>query len=349
MKHAPMLVMEKAFESRSLPPLDREKALTVINKMAQEPVAAEQVYLGRALLANDQVDRSAERFPISYLERFAQTLPGKPVLAAHDKRSVPHGRWIGASIAKDDSSGVVHLVADFFLDNESEIARLVRIGVAKEVSIGFLSAGRTCDLDGEPIDGPYACGHKAGGMYDGRRCTVTYSGDVSRVEAFEGSFVGVGAQYGAEAIAAKAFMPGAGVVHQILEETMETKELEERIKVLTEENTTLKESAMKAAVLEARAKDGEQYLTDLKAEIARKLGVLEEDPGPELKLLENANLETLKAWDERLVKRIDVKFPPTGVAKVLGNGPGFAVPAEGPGSAPPPAEFDPHRSLKRAY
>src|SRR5438445_8729336 len=66
--------------------------LALINqRFALEALPKEAVYVRRMVLANDAVDRSFERFPKGVLERFAQTLPGKPVLVAHEKGALPIG------------------------------------------------------------------------------------------------------------------------------------------------------------------------------------------------------------------------------------------------------------------
>ena len=58
------------------------------------PLAAEELYVRRMVLANDALDRTYERFPPAVLARFAQTLPGKPVLIAHDKSELPIGAHV---------------------------------------------------------------------------------------------------------------------------------------------------------------------------------------------------------------------------------------------------------------
>lgn len=51
---------------------------------AGRTLSAEQVVVRNMLLCHDQYDRTYERFPKSYLERFTETLPGKSVLSGHD-------------------------------------------------------------------------------------------------------------------------------------------------------------------------------------------------------------------------------------------------------------------------
>jgi hypothetical protein len=72
--------------------------LAAINRYALEPLTREQVYVRRMRLCSDQPDRAGERFSLAYLERFRETLPGKPLLGSHDKRSIPLGRFFAAEL-----------------------------------------------------------------------------------------------------------------------------------------------------------------------------------------------------------------------------------------------------------
>jgi len=314
MKTGALFHLHKAFHPEALPPLDKASALAIINELAAAPVEEADVFVGRAQLANDQIDRSGERFPLPYLERFAQTLPGKPLLLGHDKATVPAGRWFSASVARD-TAGVHHLVADFYLDSGSDAVRLLKLGIAKDVSIGFVAGGRTCDLCGTALGKDHVCGggHRLNQEYDGRRCTATYGGDLEKVEALEGSLVGVGCQIGAQTMAAKAHGAAVTLETWLTEDPMNIAELEARVKVLEDENESLKKDA-------ALIEDGRQYHTDLLAEIERKAGVLEKPISLEKALLSGADLDSLKAFDAQLAKEINEKFPPSPQSKILGAG-----------------------------
>ena len=332
MKTGALFHLHKAFHPEALPPLDKAQALAIINELAAAPVEEGDVFVGRAQLANDQIDRSGERFPLPYLERFAQTLPGKPLLLGHDKATVPAGRWFSASVARD-TAGVHHLVADFYLDSGSDAVRLLKLGIAKDVSIGFVAGGRTCDLCGTALGKDHFCegGHRLNQEYDGRRCTATYGGDLEKVEALEGSLVGVGCQIGAQTMAAKAH--GAAVVIEswVTEDTMNLAELEARVKMLEDENDSLRKDA-------ALIEDGRQYHTDLLAEIERKAGVLKKPMTLEKALLQTAEIDTLKAMDAQLAEEINEKFPPVPQSKILGAG-ADVVPELG-GGKPRPVSAD---------
>jgi len=359
------MVITKEFEAKALTPMGESDALALINKLAPYPVESSQVYLGKARLANTETDRAFERFPVSYLERFAQTLPGKPVLEGHDKTKSPSGRWFDATVSRDER-GVTHLVADYYTLAGSELSHKIQTGIARDVSIGFQAAGRTCDLCSAPYDGAKGCDHQAGQQYDGKLATVSYSGDTNRVEAMEGSFVWVGCQRGATAIGTKAFWPGGGIlqveyatgtegmkltpavatgapmivggfVHPPVQhqgEQMEKAELEAQVKALTTENEELLAKAAALAANGQFALDGKQYHDDLIGEIGRKLGVLERPAELPLALLENANLVQLKKFDSDLGVEINKRFPPSPQSKMVGE-PNGAVLIP-PGEMPPP-------------
>lgn len=183
--------------------------LELINQQyALRPLAAEEVYIRRLALCNDQVDRTFERFPVPYLQRFAATLPGKPLLAHHDRSQFPMGRFFRAEVKSSDELGLPRgeddrpsnwLVCWVYLVKTSgneEVRRQIDAGVYSHVSIGYRWADLTCDLCGRSYFRS-DCPHVIGQSYESRTCTATYSGDEERVEAVEGSLVYLGAQYGA--------------------------------------------------------------------------------------------------------------------------------------------------------
>jgi hypothetical protein len=324
-----LLRLEKAAPLAPMAGPDRAEALAKINRFAPKPVEADAIDLWTAVMANDQIDRTAEQFPLSYLERFATTLPGAPVLLEHDKRRVPVGRFYDARVEKD-STGSWQTVADFYVAAESEASRLLALGIAKEMSLGFMSAGRTCDLDGKKIDKSGRCegGHQIGSTYDGRWMTASHAGDTRHVTAFEGSLVGVGAQYGAGVIAAKSE-----------ENDVEKHELEERVKALetdlSKEKAAVLEATTKAAELEAKAKDGDAYRAYLTGEYVRMTNAVAKDDEaakPMLPILERSTAEQLQAMVKMAQGPFDRMYPPTPASLALDAG---AVPApEGGGTVP---------------
>lgn len=252
--------------------------LSLINQHALRPVAAEDVTIVPMRLANDQLDRAHERFPKAYLERFAETLPGKSLMLGHDYRTSPAGRFFDAEVRKDARGH--YLYARAFMAASNPIAADVAMGIAKGVSIGFQPDTRLCDLDGKDYDGYWKstsqraqaddepCSHILGREYDGKLCTVTYGGDLQKVEALEGSLVWLGCQRGAEtspkgvldavtkAEHFDALAPAGGK-----ENAME--------KELAAALARVKELEAQVKQLEPLADDGTKYRAWQKSEIAR--------------------------------------------------------------------------------
>lgn len=190
--------------------------------LAGEPIDPEDLFIGRMSLANDQYDRSHERFPESYLAQFAATIPGKSVMTGHDYSRDPAGRIYKAEVASHMATATERgiklgkeLVVSYYLLKSDPLAAKVKAGIARDVSIGFVPDIRVCDVDGKNYDGwmlgeEDPCPHVAGKGYGETLARVTYGGDVTKAEGNEASFVWLGCQYGAQAIASmRAFAPEA--------------------------------------------------------------------------------------------------------------------------------------------
>jgi hypothetical protein len=327
-------VILKEFTLKLLPPTAKAKALDQISKLALEPVEEKDIYVGRARIANDLYDRSLERFPPAVLEVFARTLVGKPVLVGHDKNMPAVGGWFAASLEKDGSD--THLVGDFYLDAQAEITRRVKLGIAKAISIGATGVSRVCDLCGKSyLSGD--CSHQVGQAYDGVTCRLSFVAS-DRAEALEASLVGLGCQYGAQTVASKSLMPGAGLSIDSFQrpsydlagvaallgkhwgDSMDPKELEERLKALEAEKDALKQENADLKQKAALAEAGAAYFKDLKAELARKAGILKEDPSLIAKLADAADLTTLKALDTQYGERVNALLGGQPLSKQLGEG-----------------------------
>jgi hypothetical protein len=194
--------------------VDEEAArdLALINaRFALVPLAPEAVDLRRMRLANDQVDRTYERFSPSFLARLAATIVGKSVLVHHDKRAYPIGRFYAAEVVLEPAAGPadalargIHwLIARYYMlrsEATAELRRQIDAGVYSFVSIGFRGGAPRCDLCGAPFAGE--CPHWPGRIYatpaGERLCTLTWEDPDGSAEAVEGSLVWLGAQIGAQ-------------------------------------------------------------------------------------------------------------------------------------------------------
>jgi hypothetical protein len=259
-----------------------ESDLHLINQMTPGPVTAEDVAVFGMRLANDQLDRSNERFPVSYLQRFADTIPGKSLMVGHDYSKAPSGRFISGEVRSDELGH--HLYAKAYVAASSELAEQVRLGIAKDVSIGFKPDTLKCDIcqlsyTGS-TDGAW-CPHIAGRSYDGRLCTLTYGGDTSPsgpVEALEGSSVWLGCQRGAE-ISTNAAMAALHARKAAWVDAEAAKQPREKREEDMDEIKELQAEVARLTALAAQGKEyaeaGKAYLAHLKAEVLRKAGVLE--------------------------------------------------------------------------
>jgi len=161
----------KAFVEAALPaggafgPAPEAADLALINeRYALAPLAAEELYVRRMVLANDALDRTYEQFPAAVLERFSQTLPGKPVLVAHDKSELPIGMIYRAAVrpARDGEAGQLSLEAAFYMRRtpaNAEVREQIDAGVIRAVSIGFRYDTRLCSVCGADY---YDCPHDPG-------------------------------------------------------------------------------------------------------------------------------------------------------------------------------------------
>lgn len=190
---------------RKVVPTDGDLELIERSMLSGETFNPEDFFIGRMSLANTLYDRSGERFPESYLQRFAATLPGKGVMIGHDYTREPAGRFFTAKV--DGGADGHELVPSYYLLNSDPLTAKVKAGIANYVSIGFNPDIRICDIDGKDYDGWWKgeedpCAHIALREYDGQLARVTYGGDVQKAEALEGSFVWLGCQYGAQTMGA---------------------------------------------------------------------------------------------------------------------------------------------------
>lgn len=240
--------------------------LSAIHKYAPPgaEIAAEDVLVVNALLAHTRVDRSHEKFSKAYLDRFAETLPGKSFLIGHNYDLKPDGRWIDAEVRAVGADYELH--TKFYVKAKSDLAEDLRLGIAKDVSIGFVPDQLLCDLCGKDFNLGYrsadGCQHERGQAYDGEQCTLTYSGDTQRVEALEGSLVWLGCQPGAQITgnAAPANVRTKAFALAALGDSMELKEALaeiERLKPLAEAGAKHEKAAV-------------AYEASLRKEIARK-------------------------------------------------------------------------------
>lgn len=303
--------------------------LDLIRKLALRDVKPEEIWAGRMHLANDRVDRSHERFPKEYLDRFAETLPGKSLMGGHNYDTLPLGRFYKASVQKDADG--YYLDANYYLTADSPLIPSIELGVIRESSIGYEAGKRVCDIDGKTwswfAEGDDYCSHLPGQEVDGKTCTLTYCPtEVHRAEAMEGSWVWKGCQEGAMSLP-KSAGPGVHDYEQLMwmmaQRFQHGPQGAKRMPTIEEVQAELQQTKaahqteaakwqQEQAELKKQAADGDWGRAYLASEIVRMSGVLGEGDyyATMLKMLGDqptvAQLEPL--W-QMVGKKFDEKFP----------------------------------------
>jgi len=298
--------------------------LAMINNYALAPLTAEQVFVRKFLMAHNCIDRDNECFPNEMLDQFAATMPGKSLLAGHNRRDLPRGKWFDASTEEMSCeqfkalTGIDPRMPDgvdrckvlwswaYMVKTPSneELTQQIDGGVCDHCSIGFAAAD--CRAVRETPTGP-----------------TKYYQYVSPGEALEGSLVWLGAQPGATAqkafdknremeggtdmkilIAGIGSLSGKSLAVDISEETL----LNEIKTMLAGKDATINE-------LKPLADDGKAYRDDLIADMvkfAALIGEITDDEKAkkeEEDFLKTVPIARLKAQRDKYETRAREKFP----------------------------------------
>lgn len=234
-----------------------EAELNAINKLALVPLTADQVFTFKAVLCDNELDRTHERFSLKALQDLAKLFKGKTVIKDH-RRSADNqvARIYATELVQTDKatqSGELYtqLVARCYMVRTAGNADLIaeiQGGIKKEGSVGCAVTGSICSICGTDNTKTY-CPHWPGRSYDkegGKQvCTFTLTG---ARDAYEFSLVAVPAQR------------AAGVSKSYGAETVyEGKNAPETPEVKDPENDT--ENSEKAAKLAVRARAAAIFAT----------------------------------------------------------------------------------------
>lgn len=182
--------------------------LSKINTFTTKELTENEVYVFKAILCDNDLDRDFEHFSVSALEKLKELFVGKTGIFDHNpKTSNQTARVFDTEVITDPSrktalgEDYTYLSAKAYMlrnaDTENLIAQIDG-GIKKEISVGCSVKSRVCSICGEEN----GCNHKAGARYDGVLCHFTLN-DVT--DAYEFSFVAVPSQRKAGVI--KAFSP----------------------------------------------------------------------------------------------------------------------------------------------
>lgn len=191
-------LISKGADVKSLKITDDE--LAKINELSLEPLKAEDVYVFRLVMCDNEVDRQHERFSVKALNDMADLFIGKPLIKDHERKADNQiGRIYktevvaAADTLTEQGEPYTALVAHcYVIDTESnkDLITEIKGGIKKEVSINARVSKAVCNICGTDNAKEY-CDHWWGRTYDGVKCYFTLDG---AVDAFEVSFVAVPAQ-----------------------------------------------------------------------------------------------------------------------------------------------------------
>ncbi|MDR2524802.1 MAG: hypothetical protein LBC83_01195 [Oscillospiraceae bacterium] len=255
--------------------------LRLIHTFTRAELAAEELYVFRAALCDNEIDRDGERFPTESLVKLAELFPGKTGLFDHSMRAADQCmRVYSAEVVTDaqrkNSLGEPYaaLVGKVYLlrgESTAALCKQIDAGIHKEISVSCAVKRVRCSVCGKPF-GREGCTHRKGEKTDGVPCHALLE---EPTDAYEFSFVAVPAQ------------PGAGVTKAYAQEDipqerrMQTMEdLRKFLDACGGGAVELQPEAAQAmrkelSELEALAEDGRGYREALQARVCKaSLGAL---------------------------------------------------------------------------
>ena len=288
-----------------------QEDLALINGLAKNELAPEQIYTFAVRLCDNEVDRDWERFDLPALEVLAELFVGKTGIFDHNWSAGGQTARIyrtelcqeeGATAAGDACwylKGYAYMLRS---EKNSDLIREIEAGIKKEVSIGCGVSRRVCS-----VCGGEQCGHQKGRRYDGKLCYFTLQ---NPTDAYEWSFVAVPAQRKAGVMKAYGQESG-GTLRRLLAERHPgaLEELE---------------------ALEREAQLGRAYMRSLRKELLRTAGLADQEIDLQVlaQVAEKMDAPELLEVTRVYRKRLDALYPP--VPQLRPGGP--AAPAEEDGA-----------------
>lgn len=226
--------------------------LDMINELAMQPLAAEDVFTFKAVLCDNKLDRHYERFTVNALKELRALFMGKTVIKDHNHSAdsqvariymtelVTHTKEL-----LDNGEPYTQLVAHCYMLKTAANADLIADilgGIKKEGSVGFRTSGAICSICGTDNAKNY-CRHWPGRNYEKEGgqalCTFTLTG---ASDAYEFSLVAVPAQR------------AAGVCKSYTGETVYAGEEPDGPDNVDNDDEKMKTLELRARLLQARAK-----------------------------------------------------------------------------------------------
>lgn len=174
--------------------------LTQLNTFTRRELTAEEVYIFRVRLCDNEIDRDRERFSVRALEEMKELFLGKTGVFDHNPSGEKqNARIFQTELVTDESvttkagEPYTSLCAYAYMvrtDGNRDLIREIDGGIKKEVSVSVSAGSHICSICGkEKRISP--CTHMAGQEYGGKMCHTVLS---QITDAYEWSFVAVPAQ-----------------------------------------------------------------------------------------------------------------------------------------------------------
>ncbi len=246
----------KQMEKIAAPCAPGPEDLALIHRLTRKPLPPEELYVFRATLCDNEIDRDGERFPVESLEALAGLFIGKTGLFDHSMKAADqlmrvYDTQVLADPVRKTSLGEPYtsLIGKAYMlrsESTAELCRQIDAGIKKEVSVSCAVKATRCSACGKTF-GREGCTHRKGEIVDGIPCHVRLE---APTDAYEFSFVAVPAQPGAGVI--KSRKPAAGAI-----------ETERRIEGMEELRKFLDEGVREGGKLDVDATTAKALRTDL--------------------------------------------------------------------------------------
>lgn len=173
--------------------------LNLINKYTIKALTADEVFVFKVAICDNEIDRDFEVFPKESLTKFAELFEGKTMISDHQWKSGNQCARIyktevveGIGTTKDGET-YSQLVAHCYMlknDANANLIADINAGIKKEVSVGLRIGKAVCSICGVDNRKAY-CEHWNGREYEGKLCYFRLK---EPKDAYEVSFVAVPAQ-----------------------------------------------------------------------------------------------------------------------------------------------------------
>lgn len=181
-----------------------EADIAKINKYTLEPLTAEQVFVFKATLCDNEIDRHSEHFTLSALRDLKKLFVGKTVIKDHYRTADGQvARIYETQLLTDETAltatgeNYTKLIAKCYMvrtEGNADLIAEIKAGIKKEGSVGCSVKHALCSICGTDNVQTY-CLHWPGRSYnkDGGAAVCTFKLDGAK-DAYEFSLVAVPAQ-----------------------------------------------------------------------------------------------------------------------------------------------------------